>query len=357
MHPGGIVTLADTLAAQHVVVVAGSGGVGKTTSSAALAIALAQRGRRVCVLTVDPARRLATALGLDLDEGTARTVAGPWSGELTAVQLDAGRTFDGLLERYGGSPDAISAIRRNPIYRSLAGALGGTQEYMAVERVYELSNSGHYDVVVIDTPPTRNAVDLLDAPDRLLGFLSHGIVRALLAPTKVSLRAASLATAAAARTIGSVVGTDLVNDVVSFFQAFASLHQGFIDRARAVQELLADDATAYVLVTTPRGDALEETRWFSDQLTQRNLRTTGVIVNRVHPSFTTLDPEHLPLAGGVLGAHLDNLRDMERAARRDRAAVSVLTGQDPNVLVAEIPWRADPLTDIDALSDVATSYL
>ncbi len=350
-------TLADELLRHRVVVVAGSGGVGKTTSSAALAMALAQRGRRVCVLTVDPAKRLASALGLDLAEGGAHVVEGPWSGEMTAVQLDAGRTFDGLLERYGGSPESLAAIRRNPIYRSLAGALGGTQEYMAVERVYELSSSGHYDVVVIDTPPTRNAVDLLDAPDRLLNFLTHGIVRALLAPTKVSLRAASLATAAATRTIGSVVGTDLVNDVVSFFQAFASLHQGFIDRARSVQELLASDTTAYILVTTPRTDALEETRWFKDQLTTRGLRTSGVLVNRVHPHFTDSDPEHLPLAGGVLGVHLDNLRELERAARRDRAAVSVLTGDDPDVLVAEIPWRADPLTDVDALADVASSYL
>jgi anion-transporting ArsA/GET3 family ATPase len=352
-----VVTLADALVDRRVVVVAGTGGVGKTTSSAALAIALAHRGRRVCVLTVDPARRLASALGLDLAEGTATAVAGPWAGALTAVQLDAGRTFDGLLERYGAPADTVESIRRNPIYRSLAGALGGTQEYMAVERVYELSASGHYDVVVIDTPPARNAVELLDAPDRLLGFLTHPIVRALLAPTKFSLRAASLATAAATRTIGSVVGTDLVGDVVSFFQAFSSLHEGFVERARAVGRLLGEPGTAYVLVTTPRGDALEETRWFADQLARRGAGVSGVIVNRVHPSFTTRDPESLPVAGGTLGVHLDNLRRIERAARRDQAAVSVLTGDTPDVTVAEIPWRADPLTDVDALDDVARTYL
>ena len=350
-------SLAASLCNRSVVIVAGTGGVGKTTTSAALAIALAHEGRRVCVLTVDPARRLASALGLDLNEGTARVVEGGWSGSLTAVQLDAGRTFDSLLERYGGSPETISSIRRNPIYRSLAGALGGTQEYMAVERVYELSASGHYDIVVIDTPPTRNAVDLLDAPERLLNFLTHPIVRALLAPTKFSLRAASLATAAATRTIGAVVGTDLVNDVVTFFQAFGSLHGGFVDRARSVRSLLRDTTTAYVLVTTPRGDALEETRWFADQLEQRGVAVSAVVINRVHPSFTHRDPETLQWASGTLGVHLDNLRTIERAARRDRAAVSVLTGRDPDVIVAEIPWQADPLTDVAALDDVARSYL
>jgi anion-transporting ArsA/GET3 family ATPase len=348
---------AASLVERKVVVVAGTGGVGKTTSSAALAMALAHLDLRVCVLTVDPAKRLASALGLDLPEGSTHDVAGPWMGSLTAVQLDAGRTFDGLLERYGANPESLGAIRRNPIYRSLAGALGGTQEYMAVERVYELSSSGHYDVVVIDTPPTRNAVELLDAPERLLNFLTHPIVRALLAPTKFSLRAASLATSAAMRTIGAVVGHELVGDVVSFFQAFAGLHDGFVERARAVRDLLSEETTGYVLVTTPRGDALEETEWFAGQLEQRNVRANGVIINRVHPSFTDLDPEKLPLAGGTLGAQLDNLRTLERAARRDRAAVSVLKGHDNDVAVAQIPWCADPLTDVAALNEIALSYL
>lgn len=350
-------SLAATLTGRRVVVVAGTGGVGKTTTAAALAMALAHRGLRVCVLTVDPARRLASALGLDLAEGSATVVAGTWKGSLRAVQLDAGRTFDGLLERYGSSAEVVATMRSNPIYRSLAGALGGTQEYMAVERVYELSASGLYDVVVIDTPPTRNAVELLDAPQRLLHFLTHPIVRTLMVPTKFSLRAASFATAAATRTIGSVVGTDLVNDVVNFFQAFASLHAGFVDRARSVHELLHDDSTGYVLVTTPRGDSLEESRWFADQLTRRGVGVHGVVVNRVHPSFTSLDPERLPLEGATLGAHLDNLRATERAARRDRAAFSVLTGDTPDVAVAEIPWQATPLNDVASLDAVAQNYL
>jgi anion-transporting ArsA/GET3 family ATPase len=352
-----VTTLTDQLTECRVVVVAGTGGVGKTTTAAALAMAIAHRGSRVCVLTVDPARRLASALGLDLRGGSATMVTGPWTGTLTAVQLDAGHTFDGLLERYGSSPDVVASIRTNPIYRSLAGALGGTQEYMAVERVYELSSSGLYDVVVIDTPPARNAVDLLDAPQRLLNFLTHPIVRTLLVPTRFSLRAASFATAAATRTIGTVVGTELVSDVVSFFQAFSSLHAGFVERARSVNELLHSTTTGYVLVTTPRGDALEESRWFSDQLRARHVDARGIVVNRIHPSFTSLDPERLPLEEGTLGAHLDNLRRTERAARRDRASVSVLTGTTPDVTIAEIPWQSTPLTDVPSLNNVALSYL
>jgi anion-transporting ArsA/GET3 family ATPase len=346
------VSLADALADRRAVIVAGTGGVGKTTSAATLAIALAQRGRRVCVLTVDPARRLASALGLDL-EGGAREVAGPWPGTLSAVQLDAGRTFEGLLERYGADPEALWSMRRNPIYRSLAGALGGTQEYMAVERVYELCSTGTYDVVVIDTPPTRNAVELLDAPERLLKFLLHPVIRALVVPTRLSLRAASFATAAIVRSIGTVVGGEIVEDVLSFFKAFAGLHSGFVERARAVRDLLHDGSTAYVMVTTPRTDALEETEWFADQLRRRGVAVSGVIVNRVHPSYTGLDPESLPLSSGALGAHLDNLRDVERAARRDRAALSVLTASDVGAAVAEVPFLADPPTDVVSLARVA----
>jgi arsenite-transporting ATPase len=271
------------------------------------------------------------------------------------VQLDAGRTFDGLLDRYGGTPDAVAAVRRNPIYRSLAGALGGTQEYMAVERLYELSSSGHFDVVVIDTPPTRNAVDLLDAPQRLLSFLTHPIVRALLVPTRVSLRAASLGAAAAMRTIGAVVGTDLIGDVMGFFQAFSSLHEGFIERARAVHDLLQHEGTAFVLTTTPRADSLEEASWFTDQLSRRSLEVSAVVINRVHLSFTEHDPERLPIAVGSLGAQLDNLRHLERLARHDRAVLSTTASWAPTSV--EIPRLADPPTDIAALVAIASHYM
>jgi anion-transporting ArsA/GET3 family ATPase len=339
------------------VVVAGTGGVGKTTSSAALAIALAREGRRVCVLTVDPARRLADALGLSGSIDEPVQVHGDWSGALWAVQLDAGRTFDGLLERYGGDASALASMRRNPIYRSLAGALGGTQEYMAVERLHELAGHRNFDVVVVDTPPSRNAVDLLDAPGRLLRFLTHPVVRALMVPTRFSLRAASLATAAVTRTVGAVVGTEIVEDVVSFFQAFASLHDGFVTRAQDVEALLGDEGTAYVLVTTTAGDAITEARWFADQLEARHRAVNGLIVNRVHPSFTERNPETFPPAPGALGAHLDNLRDLERQARRDRAATSVLLGERHDATVALIPLRAAPLNDVDSLTQLAVDHL
>lgn len=344
----------DSLADARLVVVAGTGGVGKTTIAAAIGVALAQRGRRACVLTVDPARRLASALGLDGSLGEPTEVAGAWSGSLSAVQLDAGRTFDGLLERYGTAPEVVAAMRTNPVYRSLAAALGGTQEYMAVERVHELLSAHPVDVVVVDTPPTRNAVDLLDAPRRLLGFLTHPAVRALMAPTRVSLRAASLAAAAATRTIGAVVGVDIVSDVVAFFQAFASLHDGFVARAREIDELLRARDTRYVVVTSPAPAALTETAWFLAELTRRRLDAHVVIVNKVHPPVA-LDADAIPHAPGVLGAHLENARDLARAATRDADAVSRLSPD--HAVVATIPLRAHALTDVAELAEVAQTRL
>jgi anion-transporting ArsA/GET3 family ATPase len=236
---------------------------------------------------------------------------------------DAGATFDGLLHRYGGTEETITKIQANPIYRSLASALGGTQEYMAVERLSELSaERGEFDVVVIDTPHHAQRRRSLDAPTRLLDFLTHPIVRALLVPTRISLRAASLATAAVTRTIGTVVGAELVTDVVDFFQAFAGLHEGFVERAREVERLLADEQTAYVLVTTARADALEETRWFSDQLSERRRSVSAIVVNQLTPHFSDRDPSP-SLYGGRLGLDVDALRELERQGRRERAALSV----------------------------------
>jgi anion-transporting ArsA/GET3 family ATPase len=345
----------DELADARLVVVAGTGGVGKTTVSAIIGIALAKRGRRVCVLTVDPARRLASALGLDGSLGEPTEIPGDWPGVLTAVQLDAGRTFDGLLERYGAGSDVVTAMRTNPIYRSLAAALGGTQEYMAVERVHELLTAHPVDVVVVDTPPTRNAVDLLDAPGRLLRFLTHPIVRVLVAPGRASLRAASLAAAAATRTIGAVVGIDIVNDVVSFFQAFASLHDGFIDRAREIEALLRASGTRYVVVTSPAPAALIETEWFLDELARRHLDAHVVVVNRAHPQLVTLDERQIPSADGALGAYFDNARDLATAYERDRFASARFTSQGH--VVATIPLRARALTDVAELAEVARSHL
>jgi anion-transporting ArsA/GET3 family ATPase len=234
--------LAELAARRSVVVCCGPGGVGKTTVSATFALEAARRGRRACVVTVDPARRLADALGVDSLPNTPTAVEGDWPGELHALMLDTEGTFDDLVRRYARTPEQASSIQSNRIYRNLAGALSGTQEYMAM--------------VVVDTPPTRNALDLLDAPRRLSHFLENRLFRALLVPTRAYLRALNVATRALLRTIARVAGAEIVQDAVAFFQAFQGMEEGFHNRAGAVRALLADPGTAYVLVTSPG-----PTRW------------------------------------------------------------------------------------------------
>ncbi len=240
------------MADRSVVVCCGSGGVGKTTVSATFALAAARAGRRACVVTVDPARRLADALGVESLPNQPTEVEGNWPGHLHALMLDSKGTFDDLVGRYARTPEQAESILANRLYQNLAGALSGTQEYMAMEKLYELVQSDEFDIVVVDTPPTRNALDLLDAPRRLTRFLENRLFRALLVPTRMSLRAVSVATQALLRTISKVAGAEIVQDAVGFFQAFEGMEDGFRTRASAVHELLIDPATAYVLVTSAR---------------------------------------------------------------------------------------------------------
>lgn len=343
----------DSLDAAHVVVVCGAGGVGKTTIAAAISVGLAMRGARVCVVTVDPARRLAGALGIDTPSDEPVAVDGGWAGTLHAVQLHASSTFDALIDRHASSDAQAASIRANPLYRSLATALGGTQEYMAMERLYELAATRAYDVVVVDTPPTRNALELLDAPERLLRFLHHRVVRTLLAPTRLSLRAASFATSGVLRGLTSVVGGELVDDAVSFFQAFAGMQEGFAERAAAVRAVLEDPATAYVLVATPSADAIEEAAWFARHLADRGVAPRAAVVNRCHCSLTGLDPESLPAGVGALGAQLDALRALERAARHDAAVLAGIGDAFGDATVSMVPIAAAPATDVARLEAVA----
>src|SRR6185437_5687885 len=212
--PGAPEVLAATLGPlakeRKVVVCCGPGGVGKTTVSATFALQAARQGRRACVVTVDPARRLADALGVESLPNTPAVVPGDWSGELYALMLDTKGTFDDLVRQYSKTEEQAASIQANRLYQNLAGALSGTQEYMAMEKLYELTDGGDYDVVVVDTPPTRNALDLLDAPRRLTQFLENRLFRALLLPTRAGLRAVGVATRAVLRTISKVAGAEIV---------------------------------------------------------------------------------------------------------------------------------------------------
>jgi anion-transporting ArsA/GET3 family ATPase len=278
-------TLPELVRERSVVVCCGSGGVGKTTVSATFALAAARAGRRSCVVTVDPARRLADSLGVQSLPNTPTEVEGDWPGHLHALMLDTKGTFDDLVHTYARTPEQAESILANRLYQNLAGALSGTQEYMAMEKLYELVESGDFDVVVVDTPPTRNALDLLDAPRRLTRFLENRLFRALLLPTRMSLRAVGMATTALLRTISKVAGAEIVQDAVAFFQAFEGMEEGFRTRAGAVRKLLADPSTAFVLVTSARPDAISEATFFAEKLAEREIVPAALVVNRIQPSF------------------------------------------------------------------------
>jgi len=345
--------LAELVVERSIVVCCGSGGVGKTTVAAAFGLEAARRERRACVVTIDPARRLANALGVDELANTPRRIDGPWPGELWALMLDPKGTFDDLVRRYASSPEQADGILANRLYRNLTGALSGTQEYMAMEKLYELVEEGRFDLVVVDTPPTRNALDFLDAPRRLTRFLGHRLFQFLLMPTRAYLRAVSVATQALLRTISKVAGAEIVHDAVAFFQAFEGMEEGFRVRADHMRRMLARRTTAFVLVTSPRADTVEEAGWFADKLNETGLAVEGLVVNRVHPSFGS--PEGLPHAppGSALAALVDNLRGYQEVNQREEDAFAALVAQVAPSPVGRVPLLDVDVHDVDGLALVA----
>jgi anion-transporting ArsA/GET3 family ATPase len=282
----------DVIDASSVIVCCGSGGVGKTTTAAVLGLEAARRGRRAVVVTIDPARRLADALGLadglasvpqriDLDTDEAWTPG----GELWAMMLDTAATFDGLVRRHADSDEQIERILSNPFYRNIAGALSGTQEYMAAETLHDLHGDDRFDLVIVDTPPSRNALDFLEAPGVLARFLDHRLFRLLMLPTRGGLRVIGTATQPILKAIGKVVGSDVLADSVAFFQAFAGMETGFRERADDVVRLIRAPETSFVVVAAPRHDTIDEAVWFANQLVDQGVGVTSAIVNRAHPEF------------------------------------------------------------------------
>jgi anion-transporting ArsA/GET3 family ATPase len=334
-----------------VVVCCGSGGVGKTTVSATFALAAARAGRRSCVVTVDPARRLADSLGVQSLPNTPTEVKGDWPGHLHALMLDTKGTFDDLVHRYSRTPEQAEGILANRLYQNLAGALSGTQEYMAMEKLYELVESGDFDIVVVDTPPTRNALDLLDAPRRLTRFLENRLFRALLLPTRMSMKAVGMATQALLRTISKVAGAEIVQDAVAFFQAFEGMEEGFRTRAGAVRELLADPNTAFVLVTSARPDAIAEATFFAEKLLEREVTPAALVVNRIQPRFGEVDPACT--TGGELAALELNLAELNVVADREEAAYAALAAQVAPAPLGRIPLFGHDVHDLSGLQRTA----
>ncbi len=355
-HTGGVLT--GLVLGRQIIICAGPGGVGKTTTAAAIALHAARLGRRACVVTIDPAKRLADALGLDQLTNEPHQIDGDWqpTGELWALMFDTKTTFDDVVVRNAGSREQAEAILGNRLYRNISGALGGTQEYMAMEKLYELHRDRGFDLVVVDTPPTRHALDFLDAPARLTRFLDNRVFRLLMTPTRAGLRAIGLATQMFLRTISKVVGGAIVTDAMAFFEAFEGMEQGFRDRAAKVEELLVDGTTAFVVVSSPRREAIDETLFFADRLRQTTGRVEALIVNRVFPYFGPV-PDGLRVGPGntdsaQLAALVANLEDLDRVASREQEQVKALAARLPGAAVIQVPFLAGDVHDIDGLTEV-----
>ncbi len=365
--------MARLAAEQPIIVCCGSGGVGKTTTAAVLALAGARQGRNAVVVTIDPAKRLANALGLDSLSDTAHEIerelwdpdgVAPPGGRLSALMLDTKSTFDHLVLKYSIDQGQGERILENTFYRNISGALAGTQEYMAMEKLHELHEEGGYDLIVIDTPPTRNALDFLDAPARISRLLNNKLFRLLMAPTRASFRVANFALQAFFRSVAKVIGKEVVEDLVLFFQAFEGMEEGFRQRSQRVMQLLSDDRTAFVLVTAPARDAVSEARYFHDRLEQARLRVNGLVVNRIHPEFGSAVSEPAGLATGAngpaagkLGELYANLADFVELSKRERGHLEGLERSVGPVPIVRVPLLEVEVCDIASLTEVGRYLL
>ncbi|MGD0882595.1 MAG: ArsA family ATPase [Acidimicrobiales bacterium] len=358
-------TIGEVVRDRSIVICCGSGGVGKTTTSAAIAVQAARLGRAACVVTIDPARRLANALGIDELSNSPTRIEGDWPGELFALMLDPKGTFDDLVTRYSDTAEQAEDIRVNRIYRNLTGTLSGTQEYMAMEKLHELVEEGGFDVVVVDTPPSRNALDFLDAPRRLTHFLENRIFQALMTPTRVGLRFMGVAAHALLRTLSRVAGADIVSDAVAFFQAFEGMEEGFRVRAARVRELLVQPGTAFVLVASPRPDSIDEAIHFAGKLAESQMSAAALVVNRVQPRFASDDQLNslAPYGGpaghrvggapGALADLVDNLAGYTLACDREESAYAGLVAEVAPAPVYRVPLLNTDVHDIAGLGIVA----
>jgi anion-transporting ArsA/GET3 family ATPase len=291
--------LLETLGGSRVVICTGAGGVGKTTVAAAVAVGLAAGGRRVALVTIDPARRLAEALGLDalgndlqpVDPTPFERAGVTVTGELDAMMLNVKRTFDELVARLAPDHRTAEQILANPVYEQISSAVAGSQEYTAMAKLFEIHRSAAYDAIVLDTPPSRSAVDFLRAPQRLSSFLGGRALNVLVKPTGLAMRMTGVMFAALRR----IMGVAMLDDVTSFFALLGGLLDGFREQAADVEALLGDPSTAFVIVSSPEQQPVAEAIHLGDELAKLGLRHSALVINRLHP----LDPEHSDGAGVV----------------------------------------------------------
>lgn len=359
-------SLAPHLGDARIILVCGSGGVGKTTVAAALAVRFSQSGRRTLLLTVDPARRLATALRLPAVGGQPVAVPVGRHRVLHAVQLDTARTFDDLVRRHAGSAERRERILDNPFYRRIADTLSGTHEYMAMEKLFELSGEDRWDRIVLDTPPTRSALSFLDAPRRLTDFLGGRPLRLILWPTaragRMSMGVARWGAAAFARAAGRIVGTEALSDAVEFLHAFEGMYGGFKERAARAVRLLASSQCAFLVVTAPGPRSLDEAAFFVRRLDWGGMRLAAVVANRSHPHALPLPSGAAKAAGRLLegspedraaGAVLSHALAEEPRRRAETESIAAFSAAHPAVSIVAVPELGGDVHDVPGLERVA----
>ncbi|HUL79953.1 MAG TPA: ArsA-related P-loop ATPase [Vicinamibacteria bacterium] len=361
--------LERALAERRILVSCGSGGVGKTTTAAALAVRAALSGRRVLVCTIDPSRRLATSLGLNQLSGKPRSIdlsrlAPPAArgGALWAMVLDVKSTFDALVARHTPDAAARERILGNRFYRHVSAALAGSHEYMAMEKLLELSADERFDLVVLDTPPTRHALDFLEAPDRLLDFLDTTVLRWFLRPYfvagRLTLRVATRTGAAALRLADRFLGLQFLQDLSEFFLAFESMYDGFQERATRVHALLRDPSSGFVMVAGPQPLALEEALYFHRRLTEKRMPFVAFVVNRVHTDpvreVRRRKGVRAAVSPGLADRLARTLREQQVLARVERRAVARLEvdTRERSVLVPELEQDVHDLRGLAEFSDL-----
>jgi anion-transporting ArsA/GET3 family ATPase len=349
----------------RIVVCCGAGGVGKTTTSAALALAAAEAGRTVVVLTIDPARRLAQSLGLvELDNEPRRVDVPGARGELHAMMLDMKRTFDDIVVAHS-TPERAQQIFENPFYQTLSSSFAGTQEYMAMEKLGQLRAGDRWDLIIVDTPPSRSALDFLDAPNRMSRFLDGTMIRLLTAPSRTGFKIASASFMFFSRIISKILGGQLLRDISSFVAALDTMFGGFRERATATYELLRRPGTWFLVVATPEPDALREASYFVDRLSAEQMPLAGLVLNRTHPPTTTAlsatraegaaeevleaGGAEAGLAAGALRVHAERMAQ----ATREQHLADRFTSAHPEVAVRTVPAAAGDVHDLDGLRGMA----
>ncbi len=355
----------------EIIVCCGSGGVGKTTTSAALALRAAEQGRSVCVLTIDPARRLAQSMGLTELDNIPRPVEGvddSRGGRLDAMMLDMKRTFDEVVEAHS-TPEKAEQILANPFYVALSSSFAGTQEYMAMEKLGQLhaeavsdeAESGkRWDLIVVDTPPSRSALDFLDAPERLSSLLDGRFVRLMIAPAKGPAKLLSAGFGLVTGALNKVLGAQMLTDVQAFIAALDTLFGGFRQRAEATYSLLQAEGTAFVVVAAPEIDAMREAAYFVERLSGEKMPIAGLVVNRVHlddiDTISAADAEsgaHKLASGNAKERATSDLlavhAERARLSRRETRVAQRFTAAHPRVPTVSVPALPGDVHDLDGL--------